>query len=424
MAHVLGHIEFLFKFFREPDGTPRTPHDEERGAFPLTQQKCVNNGTVVEGIFPSSNTLRLVEHSDGRLFQYFVTPRVKQVARNLLNCQSLEGARLVDHEDCIGTHWHERHFIDELMGPVVSQDMGHVLSPLTLALFEDSGWYRVDYRNSDMPAYGIGAGCDFANADCIINNQVPSWASPNEFCSTPMGFKDDFQGIDERSLNKVLCDPTYTQWAACDLFQFREDAPSEINKRRYFSNPLLGPLFFDQADSCPVPVIGLGLDCTRDDPYVGFYNGESVGASSRCFTAFYNDRAAGTVYRPACMQVICDCHDHVVRIGKQVCSFDGEVVAIPGEDDAFLECPRLAAVCPELFSCPLACSGRGICEIDSMAGTPVCECSDSSNDDIACSDLTAYRFTPRECTYRYSRGALWDPSGLWFALLFLTIFLH
>ena len=37
----------------------------------------------------------------------------------------------------------------------------NVLSPLTLALMEDSGWYIANFSKASLLPWGHGAGCDF-----------------------------------------------------------------------------------------------------------------------------------------------------------------------------------------------------------------------------------------------------------------------
>lgn len=45
-------------------------------------------------------------------------------------------------------------------------DFNPVLSQLTLALLEDSGWYCVDYSVAESLVWGRGKGCDFISQGC------------------------------------------------------------------------------------------------------------------------------------------------------------------------------------------------------------------------------------------------------------------
>ncbi len=40
-------------------------------------------------------------------------------------------------------------------------------SPLSMAVFEDSGWYRVNYTMTNSPIFGAGRGCDFVLGPCM-----------------------------------------------------------------------------------------------------------------------------------------------------------------------------------------------------------------------------------------------------------------
>ena len=50
-------------------------------------------------------------------------------------------------------------------------------SKFTLALLEDSGWYKGDYNLTDKLTWGEGNGCDFANKACQSDTEY------KEFCT-------------------------------------------------------------------------------------------------------------------------------------------------------------------------------------------------------------------------------------------------
>jgi Leishmanolysin len=85
-----------------------------------------------------------------RFEHYVVTERVRAVSQILFNCSKLIGARLQDidsgRDDCFGSHWHERLYYTELLSPVLNQGSENVLSLLTLAFMDDTGWYKVDCK--------------------------------------------------------------------------------------------------------------------------------------------------------------------------------------------------------------------------------------------------------------------------------------
>ena len=46
---------------------------------------------------------------------------------------------------------------------VGTHHVDHVISDITLAIFEDSGFYKVDYNAAELFRFGKNKGCDFFN---------------------------------------------------------------------------------------------------------------------------------------------------------------------------------------------------------------------------------------------------------------------
>jgi hypothetical protein len=376
VCHALGFTINSLKYFRNSTtGEPLTPRP-----FTPENVRCAD-GSVQRLAFPASNTVVSRPTSDGRFYHEVVTPRVTQVVRNHFNCQSMTGARLENQPTstfgCVGSHWDERLFLSELMGPIFS-GYSDILSPLTLALLEDSGWYKVSYENAKLSPYGKGRGCDFVNEPCIVNDQVPEYGT-GVFCNTLSSFTNE--GI---ASSQLLCDPTHKSVTACDLFDIN-DMPSDIvallpsDRIPRFSDPNLVSIF-NRADYCPLPVIDARLDCTNTVDNVGVqtYRGESRGLYSRCING-----QIGSTAIPGCFQIECDAAQHKVVINGQVCDEAGQQLSVSTVDgqSATLTCPDLETICPEL-SCPGECSGRGVCDYASVP--PRCICADTSDTSAAC----------------------------------------
>ncbi|KAJ1361118.1 hypothetical protein KIN20_020301 [Parelaphostrongylus tenuis] len=77
-----------------------------------------------------------------------VTPKVRQEARDYFRCPDLEGAEIESQGSTAtrGSHWEKRVFENEAMTGVATQV--YAITRLTLALFEDSGWYKANYECS------------------------------------------------------------------------------------------------------------------------------------------------------------------------------------------------------------------------------------------------------------------------------------
>ena len=54
----------------------------------------------------------------------------------------------------MGAHWERRLFYNELMTAAISEVS--IVSETTLSLFEDSGWYKVDYSMAENLEWGKG----------------------------------------------------------------------------------------------------------------------------------------------------------------------------------------------------------------------------------------------------------------------------
>lgn len=112
LAHVLGQTSFLFSFFQDENGEPRTRRDS-RG-WPVFVNRQCGNGTAITDLLPSESTIKVVGSTDGRFQHFVVTPRVQSIARNHFNCGTLVGGRLDDGDGgCIGTHWYDRAHVEQ-----------------------------------------------------------------------------------------------------------------------------------------------------------------------------------------------------------------------------------------------------------------------------------------------------------------------
>ena len=111
------------------------------------------------------------------------TPAVRAFVRDHFGCSSLEGAEL-ENEGGEGTrwsHWEESLFLEEIMTGLQSPSERSVLSNLTLALLEDSGWYVPNYALASKPlAFGKGAGCAWVRDKCRGAMGASEW-----YCEEP-----------------------------------------------------------------------------------------------------------------------------------------------------------------------------------------------------------------------------------------------
>jgi Leishmanolysin len=252
VAHVLGHSSNSYRFFWDPDtGTPRTPRP-----FESKTTTCVN-GESKSLIVPDENTMVFVSDDYGRRYASIVTPKVKSIAQNQFDCPTLEGGRLENQptraDSCTGDHWDERLFYPEALSGVISPTT-NILSSLTLALFEDTGWYRANYTGSRMSPWGLGAGCDFVYEPCLVakSSKTSSGSNTSASSSGPSipDYAKGFFCIDETDKG---CSSEHTHKMTCTILDYYYFVPQELPEDiyQYFPDEPTkgGP---KQADYCPV----------------------------------------------------------------------------------------------------------------------------------------------------------------------------
>lgn len=379
-AHVFGMSSNSYRFFWDPDtGEPRTERP-----FSAQTVTCVDEVTRTL-IVPDENTMKFFVAENGKRYASIVTPKVRTVARNQFDCQSIAGAQLENQlsgsNSCTGDHWDERLFYPEALTAVISPTT-NVLSPLTLALFEDSGWYKANFTMARASPWGLGAGCDFVTDACLTPGSVPTVPeySRGYFCNTP-----SYKGCSSELTHKVAC-------TVID-YQYRSTPPPDTEFQYFTDEPTRGGP--EQADYCPVfGSIYQGeedgqFDCqdAAQVPSVNLYN-EVYGEDSMCFET---DGGEGRCFRAACVK-----DEMALKINVRgewfTCEYDFmefEVRLASGTIPTMVTCPRLSAACPDLF-CPFNCAGRGTCNFANVDENniirPKCECFDESDISEGCSE--------------------------------------
>mmetsp|Transcript_13379 Transcript_13379/g.28402 ORF Transcript_13379/g.28402 Transcript_13379/m.28402 type:complete len:825 (+) Transcript_13379:50-2524(+) len=382
-AHVLGMSSNSYRFYWNPEtGEPRTDR-----SFKSTTVTCVD-GVQRTQILPGESTMKFFVAPNGQRYASIVTEKVRAVARNQFDCQDVEGAQLENQptgaESCTGDHWEERLFYPEALSGVISPT-ANIISPLTLALMEDTGWYQANYTKSSVSPFGHGIGCDFVNKPCLETDAttgetvVPDYAK-SFFCSSASA-----RGCSPAQSHKMACTVIdyslfFPQRLPDAQFTYFQDKPSQGGPR--------------QADYCPVygsTYSGLQpeeLDC-RDPNNVDLINlySEEYGSDSMCFETTSGE---GRCYVAQCIQ-----DEQVLKVNIRgewkTCEYDFQQLSITvasGAISSTLTCPRIMSACPDMF-CPANCAGRGICNYQSnVNGTvrPRCECFDPDDTSPGCSD--------------------------------------
>ena len=108
------------------------------------------------------------------------TAKVVETAKKYFNCPNIIGVELEDQGMTGSTlsHWDQRILLGDYMGAVIYQEE-MVVSEFTLALLEDSGWYKANYYTGGLMRFGKNKGCDFIQKNCLYSNFTTDF--PNEF---------------------------------------------------------------------------------------------------------------------------------------------------------------------------------------------------------------------------------------------------
>eukprot|EP00594_Rhizosolenia_setigera_P019576 CAMPEP_0178962956 /NCGR_PEP_ID=MMETSP0789-20121207/14706_1 /TAXON_ID=3005 /ORGANISM="Rhizosolenia setigera, Strain CCMP 1694" /LENGTH=847 /DNA_ID=CAMNT_0020647271 /DNA_START=99 /DNA_END=2642 /DNA_ORIENTATION=- len=380
-AHILGMSSNSYKFFRNSE----TGKALTRRPFQFTPTLCVTGKTRNERL-PDENTLKFLDHTDGTRYALITTPKVKTVVRNQFNCQEMEGAPLENQPtgaySCTGDHWEESLFYPESMGAVISTSQ-NLVTPLTLALLEDSGWYSANYSMSSLSPWGHGVGCDFVNKKCIETS-----------ADGEVTVADHGKGYFCSETNQRGCSPSYSHKLSCTIYDYSllfnlDNPPPEYN---YFSNPGYGGP--KQANYCPVYGSVYGgmkaeeLECgiASNVDTVNIF-GEYYGENSKCFET---NTGEGRCYKAQCLR-----KERVLKVYLKdkwvTCEEDFQEITFSSLTGAFggsITCPKLSSICPDLF-CPANCAGRGICDYDNVVNgtvSPACKCFDETDTSPGCSE--------------------------------------
>jgi len=123
-------------------------------------------------------------------------PKVLKEARKYYNCSTLDGVPIQNNNGKIGGHWSETFLADELMTPTTGADP-ELVSPMTLALCEDTKWYKADYGYAENYSHNKGKGCKVFEETC---------PSPAPCQSGKSGFiTNDYKGVGYCAQNSNGC---------------------------------------------------------------------------------------------------------------------------------------------------------------------------------------------------------------------------
>ncbi|KAG2374171.1 hypothetical protein C9374_011008 [Naegleria lovaniensis] len=95
------------------------------------------------------------------------TPKVVEVGQSHYGCPTLTGIEMEEGggQGTAFSHWEKRIMRNEIMVGSLGKDQ-MILSPFTLAYFEDSGWYKANFSRATTLQWGRSMGCKMATGRC------------------------------------------------------------------------------------------------------------------------------------------------------------------------------------------------------------------------------------------------------------------
>lgn len=184
---------------------------------------------------------RVSKRGKSKTVNLIKTPKVVEKAREHFKCPDLEGVPLESTGDAstAGCHWSKKYMnTDYMIGDSYGENL---ISEITLALIEDSGWYEVDYSMANLFLWGKDKGCGFFSEKCIVpfaneNNSLDKGYTPRfspEFCA---------------KLNYPTCSRSNIFRAQCVANYYSSPLPAN---ERYFQDPKIGGSD-DMTQKCPI----------------------------------------------------------------------------------------------------------------------------------------------------------------------------
>uniref|UniRef100_H2YII4 Leishmanolysin-like peptidase n=1 Tax=Ciona savignyi TaxID=51511 RepID=H2YII4_CIOSA len=185
MFHVLGFSQKLFNKF----------------------QNCqveIRNSVAHYACEDRSNVFGYV-----REWYRILTPSVSWVAQNHFNCSYIKGPLEANSEmKRVSSHWESRYIQPSLMTSSIGLPHLTVLDRITLAVFQDTGWYKVNMSEADELFWGKNAGCEFGTTTSCRSGNSPF------FCTT----SEAVNGCHYLHLDKGICE-TNDFLDSCKVYQ-------------------------------------------------------------------------------------------------------------------------------------------------------------------------------------------------------------
>ena len=286
------------------------------------------------------------------IIYYIKSPTVLEKAKLHFRCDSITGIPLENYGGIgsAGSHWESRYLLGDYM--IATDYPEIVISDISLAVFEDSGFYKVNYYTGGLFRFGKGEGCNFFNKKCIINGGT---LFANEFCI---------------KTQEPFCTSGHLSKGHCYIGQYNSMLSSHY---QYFKNPYVGG--YAPADYCPISFDNLYDKSDYYFPTNCKYGktsmthpdyGEKVGNNSVCVESSLVPTwsSQGEIYRSICYEILCNEETITVWVGDRSleCPKSGGLIENPSGFRGKIVCPDYNSVCTSNVWCndPFECIDKEV----------------------------------------------------------------
>ena len=320
------------------------------------------------------------EDEDGVMRYYLNSPKVLEVAKSYFNCSTIDGVELenLGGEGTAASHWEARILLGEYMnGYAYTEEQ--VISEFTLAVLEDSGYYKPNYYTGGLMRYGKNKGCAFLTEKCLDKTtHKTNEKFENEFYDTLNKYKSI-----ESTCSSGRQSRTYKAWWTVENIN---DVPEYY---RYFEREDVTG--YAPADFCPV---SLKYQAEEDLAYFSGHcseigktvygsvlqypannfdgrssallqkTGESFTDHSFCFLSsltkntYPDAEFISNIVRANCYEILCSSKSLTIKIFDDyiVCPREGGKIKVEGYF-GYLLCPDYnlmctgTEICNNMFDC-------------------------------------------------------------------------
>ena len=238
---------------------------------------------------------------------YIRSTNAVQKAQNHFGCSSLASIPLENQggSGSAGSHWESRYMLGDYM---ISTDYPDAaISDITLALFEDTGFYKVKEYSGGLFKFGKNKGCSFFSEVCVSNGV----ANFEEFCTT----SGEGKCSSSRAIKSSCYSSGYSTADNCAV-AYESHSSSSYYQRH-----------------CRYGTASESL--------------EVMGESSFCFMSSLNQGTTAVSSRPVCYAVSCDTDNSkiVITVGSTTISCNDETVSNVSGFSGSIICPKYSELC-------------------------------------------------------------------------------